>query len=238
MKKIFSWGILLFSAVFLFAGLNSVKAKEITVGDLKDNYYLSQDELDFLQVSSMSDFSVTYDENTKKLVISNTNLSLSVELEYDEENDVLRYTGTTPVGLDDLNEQTLLYGLVRTKLKLEGKSDEFIDDYLYEFDEGMEDDNNDGFSNEDNILKVKYNSNGNDGYYMGLFEMKVKTPYSETEVKNEEADKKTTSNTSNNAETKKTVKNPKTGDTLFKILGAITLAGAGFVVTIKKAKQK
>lgn len=51
-------------------------------------------------------------------------------------------------------------------------------------------------------------------------------------------DSKPTSNTSNNAETKKTVKNPKTGDTLFKILGAITLAGAGFVVTIKKAKQK
>lgn len=37
---------------------------------------------------------------------------------------------------------------------------------------------------------------------------------------------------------KKAVKNPKTGDTLFAILGAITLAGAGFIVTIKKAKQK
>ena len=230
MKKIFSLGVLLFSAVFLFAGLNSVKAKEITVGDLKDNYYLSQDELDFLQVSSMSDFSVTYDENTKKLVISNTNLSLSVELEYDEENDVLRYTGTTPVGLDDLNEQTLLYGLVRTKLKLEGKSDEFINNYIEEF--------SDVLLYGDDILDVQYNSNGDDGYYIGLFEMKVKTPYNETEAKKEEADKKTTSNTSNNAETKKTVNNPKTGDTLFKILGAITLAGAGFVVTVKKAKQK
>ena len=50
--------------------------------------------------------------------------------------------------------------------------------------------------------------------------------------------KKETESNSQTTNTKNKVKNPKTGDTLFKILGAITLAGAGFVVTVKKAKQK
>ena len=54
-----------------------------------------------------------------------------------------------------------------------------------------------------------------------------------TKTNNSKINSKTTT-----AASKKTVKNPKTGDVLFTILGTITLAGAGFVVTLKKAKQR
>lgn len=56
--------------------------------------------------------------------------------------------------------------------------------------------------------------------------------------RNKKAESSKKSDNIKNNKTKEAVKNPKTGDTLFAILGAITLAGAGFIVTIKKAKQK
>ena len=71
-------------------------------------------------------------------------------------------------------------------------------------------------------LKLKKTNEGQLDFYYGVVSKKENTS--------------STSNTASNV--KKAVKNPKTGDTLFAILGAITLAGAGFIVTIKKAKQK
>ncbi|MBQ9013841.1 MAG: hypothetical protein IJ094_09900 [Bacilli bacterium] len=57
-------------------------------------------------------------------------------------------------------------------------------------------------------------------------------------TKNTNTNSSETKKATTTAASKKTVKNPKTGDVLFTILGTITLAGAGFVVTLKKAKQR
>ena len=59
-----------------------------------------------------------------------------------------------------------------------------------------------------------------------------------TDTKNTNTNSSETKKATTTAASKKTVKNPKTGDVLFTILGTITLAGAGFVVTLKKAKQR
>lgn len=84
------------------------------------------------------------------------------------------------------------------------------------------------------IILKEYNDNflTNGGAYYGELEKETASSSSDT------AANKITTTQKAATKLKAVVKNPKTADTLFTILGTIVLAGGAFVVTLKKAKQK